>query len=445
MDGPGWQSPWKNHSSPVITVVMDEVTASPRTGSQLESQLGSGCPYDWFHTLRSSAPAVQLQAGMYAVTRYEDVKAVLLDSATFSARLGDNNSFALFGPSPVQEQIDAIMHDYPEESVLMRTDPPAHTRVRNLVNRALTPGEVRKLEPNIQGIVNELTAPWIDRGKVEFVSEFAALLPNAVTTSFLGAPPAMRQRFLFWAGEVMSRFAAPQGPDRQLEVAHNIASMGRYFLDEIRRRRNNPTADLISLLANAEIDGDRLEDVAIVNVIETFLIGGHETTSFLLGNALHHLARQPELADLLRAEPARIPGFIEDVLRLESPAQSVQRSATRDVDIGGVRIPAGSILFVFLASANRDESQFADPDELELSRVGSTAGRHVAFGYGPHSCLGLHLARTEAHIALRTLLPRMSDIRLDPGDSVSCVENWVLRGPSRLKLQFSPAVLTHTD
>jgi cytochrome P450 len=237
----------------------------------------------------------------------------------------------------------------------------------------------------------------------------------------------------------MSRFTAPQSPERQLEVAHNIAAMGRYFLAEIAARRRQPTSDLISLLAHAQIDGDRLEDVAIVNVIETFLIGGRETTTYLLGNSLYHLAQQPDIAALLRAEPERVRDFIEEMLRLEAPAQSVLRSPTRDVHIGGVTIPAGATLFVFLASANRDESQFDSPDTVKLDRFASRECRHVAFGYGSHACLGMHLARAEVRIALQTLLPRMHEIRLALLDPLSRVESWLLRGPSRLELRFLPS------
>src|SRR5208282_82425 len=197
----------------------------------------SRCPYAWFRELRRSAPAAELQPGVFAITRDADVKAVLLDSKTFSARVGGNNPFALFGPSPVQKEIDDIMRVYPEEPVLMRTDPPAHTRVRNLVSRALSAAEVNKIEPQIQGIVETLMAPWIGSGTVEFVSAFAAQLPNAVTTAFIGAPAQMREQLRFWAAEVMSRFLGPQPAERQLEVAHHISAMGRYFLAEIAARR----------------------------------------------------------------------------------------------------------------------------------------------------------------------------------------------------------------
>lgn len=399
----------------------------------------SGCPYAGFRAMREQAAVTQVQPGVYAVTRYDDVKAVLSDSATFAARLGENNAFAMYGPSPVQSEIDAIMREYPEEPVLMRTDPPLHTRVRALVNCALTPAEVQKIEPQIHAIVKELAAPWLERGAVDFTGEFARLLPNAVTTSFLGSPPEMRERFRFWAGEVMSRIDGPQTPERQLEVAQHIVDMARYFYEQIAERRRNPTGDLVSLLAHAEIDGDRLDNPSIVNVIETFLIGGHETTMFWLGNSLHYLARNPDMAERLRSDPALIPVFIEEMLRLESPGQSVQRSPTRDVEIGGVMVPKGALLLVYLASANRDENFFPEPDTFKLDRTGPTAARHVAFGYGVHSCLGLRLARAEVQIALAFLLPRMHAIKLAGSDPISYLSNFALRGPTRLMLSFTPA------
>src|SRR5690606_30303893 len=141
-------------------------------------EVGSNCPYAGYRLMREQSAVTEVQPGVYAVTRYDDVKAVLSDPQTFSARIGDNKSFAFFGPSPVQDRIDAIMRDYPEEPVLMRTEPPLHTRVRALVNCALTPAEVRKIEPQIQTIVEELAAPWLQRGEVEFSGEFASLLPN---------------------------------------------------------------------------------------------------------------------------------------------------------------------------------------------------------------------------------------------------------------------------
>ena len=397
----------------------------------------SSCPYARYKALRQQGAVVEIAPGTFAITRQDTAKAVLRDPATFSAVVG-GDGFEVHGPCPVKDQIAEIMADYPEKSVLMRTDPPAHTRVRALVSTVLTPAIVKTLEPGIKALVDALAAPWIERGEVEFVGEFAGRLPSAVTTRFLGAPPAMEATFKFWAGEVMSRFDGPQTPERQLEVARNIAAMGRYFLDQIAARRAQPRGDLICLLAHAEVDGDRLDDVAIVNVIETFLIGGHETTTFLLGNSLWHLANHGNLHRQLVANPALIPLFIEEMLRLEAPAQAALRTPTREVTLDGVTMPKGATLVVMLATANRDEQIYEAPEEVRLDRPAATGMRHRAFGYGNHACIGLHLARAEARIALETLLPRMEDIAPGSENPIARLENFMLRGPTRLELGFRP-------
>lgn len=398
----------------------------------------STCPYARYKALREQSAVVEIKPGTFAITRQETAKAVLLDWRTWSAELG-GDMFETYGPSSVKEQIAAIMADYDEKPVLMRTDPPAHTRVRNLVSTTLTPAIVRTLEPQITRIIEALAAPWIGRGRVEFIGEFASRVPGAVTTSFLGAPPEMEKTFKFWAAEVMSRFDGPQSPERQLEVAANIAAMGRYFLQQIAVRRQQPSSDLVSLLAHAEIDGDRLEDVAIVNVIETFLIGGHETTTFLLGNCLWQLANDAELHSQLVKSPQLIPLFIEEMLRFEAPTQAAMRTPTRDVEIDGITIPKGSTVLVLLASANRDEAVYDRVDTVRLDRPAMSGIRHMAFGYGNHACIGLHLARAEVRIALETLLPKMAAIAPGSDDPIARLDNFLLRGPTRLDLRFEPA------
>lgn len=394
------------------------------------------CPHARYAHLRAHAPVSEVAPGVWAVTRHADVQRVLRDPAIFSAQVTDSNEFEFFGPSPVMTEIRQIMADYPETPALIRVDPPAHKYVRDVVARVLTPGEVAKFEPGILGIVNDLIAPWIDSGWVEFVGAFSGLLPGIVTTDFLCGDPAMRADFRFWAGEIMSRVGGPQTPERQLEVAHNVAAMGRYFLDRIAERRVAPTDDFISLVANAKAaDGMPLPDVAIVNVLETFMVGGNETTTFLLGNAMIRLSEDAALAQRLRDEPVLIPAFVEEMLRLEAPAQSVMRRTTCEVEFDGVIIPAGASILASLVSAGRDASVFVDPDQLHLDR--SVTPRHVSFGYGNHACLGLQLARAEARIALEVLLPRMKNIALAPGDAVHWLENDFLRGPVKLDLVFT--------
>lgn len=340
----------------------------------------------------------------------------------------------MFGPSPVRDEIAAIMADYPEESALIRVDPPAHRPVRSLVASVRTPSKVAAFEPTIRAIVDEMAEKWIGRGDVEFVGEFAAALPGAVTTDFLCGEPEMRESFAFWAGEIMSRVARPQPLERQLEVARNIAEMGRHFLDRIAERRKERRNDLISLIANAATR-EPVADVALVNVLETFMVGGNETTSFLLGQAMLRLAGDPALAEQLRQDPGRIPDFVEEMLRLESPAQSMMRRTTRTVEIGSATIPAGANVLVALVSANRDETAFAGAHELDLDRPSNP--RHVAFGDGNHVCLGPMLARAETRIALEAILPRMRDIRVEEAE-VRWLENDFLRGPMRIPLRFTP-------
>jgi cytochrome P450 len=397
------------------------------------------CPYSRYRNLSEAAAVVETKPGVYALTRYEDCKAVLLDWRTYSAVVGDNNVFATYGPSPVQNEIDEIMRVYPEEMVLMRSDPPVHTRVRNLVSRVLMPKEVEKIIPQIRARVEELAGAWIGKGDVEFVGAFASPLPNAITTQFLGSPPEMRPTMKLWANEAMSRLAGPQSPERQLEVARHLADMARYFLAEIAERRRHPNGDLVSMLAHAEIDGDRLQDTAIINVISNFVAGGHETQTYLLGNSLWRLANDPSLANTLRDKRELIPVFIEEMLRIEPPSPSVVRTPTRDVEIGGVKVPAGSVILLTVAAANRDEAAFETPHEVHLDRSGEVhRNGHLAFGYGSHSCLGLHLARAEVRSALEFLLPRMTDIVPGSDDPIEWVDNFMLCGPKRLHLRFTP-------
>lgn len=396
------------------------------------------CPFPAYQDLRERCPVLEMSPGMFLVSRYEDVLAVLKDTKTFSSMSG-GSGFTTFGPSPVQDEIDAIIGDYPEIPTLLNNDPPDQTRLRSLVNRVFTPREVKALEPSISAIVDELARPWAGRGRVEFVAEFSQPLPSAVIAAALGAEPAMSGRLQFWSDEIMSRVSVQQAPQRQLEVARNIAAMNDYFLTMIRERREAPRDDLMSLLVNARLDdGTALRDVEIINIAVTFLVGGHETTTSLLGSIFYRFATEPELADRIRSNPAEIPALVEEILRLESPAQTLPRWTTRDTEIAGVGIPAGSTVFVMFGSANRDDTVFPRAAELDLRHATNTAGRHLAFSHGAHFCLGAQLARTEVRLALEALLPRMADIALDPDGRVERTTSMVLRGFQRLDLTFRP-------
>ncbi|WP_224112433.1 cytochrome P450 [Mycobacterium avium] len=394
------------------------------------------CPFPAYKSLRDNAPVVELAAGIFFVTCFDDVVHILKDTDTFSSR-APLNPFSWFGPAENQDELDDILSDCPEIPTLLDNDPPEQTRVRGLVNKVFTAAKVKALEPQIAAVVDDLSAGWIGRGHVEFAGDFARLLPATVTAHALGADPSMRDKLLFWADEIMSRTAGPQSRQRQAEVARHIAEMSDYFLGLIRQRRADPRDDLISLLAKAELDGHRLTDVQIVNVAKTFLVGGNETTMFMLTSAWHRLATEPSVEKSLRDSPDLIAPFIEEILRLEAPAQGIPRFPTRDTEIRGTSIPKGSTVFLMYGSANHDESVFPEPEELVLDRRSRTGTKpHLAFGLGAHFCLGAQLARAEGRIALERLLPQMANIALSVDNPPQRNPNPMLRGFLRLDLTF---------
>ncbi len=397
-------------------------------------------PFTSFDELRGSAPVFEVSPGMFLVTRYDDVKWVLRDYEAFSAHVGENNAFALFGPSSVQAEIDEIFRDCPEAPpVLMRRDPPYQQTVRNAVSRLFTPRQVNRMVPRITEIIDELLAPWIHTGRVELVSEFAAPLPSAVTAEALGASPEHWDMLKRGADASVSRIAGPQEPETQLQVARDVAAVQRYFLELIEERRERPGDDLISHWVTAELeDGRSLEDAEIINLGQTFLVGGNETTNYLISSSFHRLVDDGALAQTLRDRPDRIPIFVEEMLRLESPAQGQPRGVTRDVEISGVLVPAGSTVIAMYSAANRDGDAFPHPNALDLDRKPERGCPHMAFGFANHFCLGATLARTEARLVLETLLPRMHDLALAPDDSPVRTSNFMLRGFGRLPLRFTP-------
>lgn len=395
------------------------------------------CPFDAYRALRESAPIVEMAPGIFLVVRHEDAVRILKEPDTFSSK-SPRNPFAWFGPSPIQNELDSILAACPEEPTLLDNDPPEQSKIRSLVTKVFTPRQVALLEPQIRQLVADTASGWLPRGTVEFASEFAQLLPAAVTANALGADTDMRDQLRFWADEIMTRTAGPQEPGRQRDVARHIAEMNTYFLDLIGARRREPRDDLISLLAGASLpDGSRLTDIQIANIAKTFLVGGNETTTFLLTSIFHRLAVNEPLADELRAQPNRIPELVEEMLRLESPAQGMPRWPTRDVQIAGVTIPKASTVFVMFGSANRDGEAFNDADEICMRATGGRRG-HLAFGFGPHFCLGAHLARAETRITLEILLPRMRRLALGAADHVVRSANPMLRGFTHLELQYQP-------
>ncbi len=399
------------------------------------------CPYDYYRRVREEAPVHRTPLGFFVVSRYDDVLSVVRDTERFSSDM--RNSFVSGPPS---EELKAVQAEgYPPVNTLLTNDPPSHTQFRALVNKAFTPKRVAQLEGEIRQIANDLVDAFVGDGRVELVSRFAVGLPLTVIADALGVDRADSDRFKRWSDDSVAPLSGLLTPEQQVECARSRVEMQHYMAERIRERQDAPRDDLLSDLVQARFDqGDRagqpLALPELLNVIEQLLVAGNETTTKLIAAAMLMLVEQPELMEAVRADHALIPNLVEEALRLESPVQMLPRVAKVDVQVGGVDIPAGSILMMLYGCANRDEARFPDADVLRVDRA--NARTNLAFGQGPHFCPGAALARSEARIAFETLLGRATDWALDSSvdEPTSRELSMTLRGLSALHLTFRPVV-----
>jgi len=335
------------------------------------------------------------KTGIWNVYRYQDVATVLADYRTFSSDFS-----AVF---PDQASLT--------EGNIVAMDPPRHHQLRSLVSQAFTPRAIADLEPRIEELTEELLDETRGRTRIELVADLAYPLPVIVIAELLGVPAADRPSFKTWADDLLAQNNVDPSDKAAIEeAAAKLRKFHDYLRDHVRQRRAQPRQDLLSDLVAAEIDGQRLSDQEIVGFATILLIAGHITTTILLGNTIRCLDEHPRAQDALRADPASIPGAIEEVLRYTSPIAQTTRVTTREVEIAGRMIPPRQILYLWLLSANHDERQFGRPDDFVIDRQPNP---HVGFGKGIHFCLGAPLARLESRIALGVLLRRFSRLRVD--------------------------------
>ncbi len=356
-----------------------------------------------------------------SVFRYDDIQAILRDPSTWSN---------VFPPPPGFTRPDHL-----PPSMLM-LDPPEHTRLRGLVQQAFTPRRVRELEPRIEAIAEQLASDLVTRGTADFVATFAYPLPVVVIAEMIGVPAEDRELFRHWSDALVENLGGgllgPPSPEALAKELAAVEAMRAYFVERVEERRRKPREDLLSALVAAELEGSRLTFDEMLQMLVLLLVAGNETTRNLIANAVYTLIEHPESERQLRAHPEHVPGAVEEVLRFASPVQCDVRYLVRDTEVAGHRVEAGTIALLWLGSANRDESVFPDPDVFDIARADN---RHLAFGFGPHFCLGANLARLEAQVALRVLLRRVRQWQLATSDPLPLHPSLIFRAMTELPLE----------
>jgi cytochrome P450 len=395
-------------------------------------------PFAYYHRRLAEGPAWHEEdVDLYVIGGHEEVRAALLDVATFS-----NRPTRKGGPT---DEAAAAYHrilatrGWPRAVTLQRTDPPVHSRFRKLLNRVFSPAKVAELTPRIEGIARSLVDGFAPQGHCEFVSQFALPMPGILIAEQMGLDQSQYPTFRRWADAMLSLAQRKMTVDEALAEAEVELEAQHFLAEEFERRRREPTDDLISLLVHAHgEDEEPLTMHELQDLMHQLITGGFETTTAALATGVWLLIRFPEQQELLRDQPALMKNFIEEVLRFDSPVQGLWRQATTDTEVGGVAIPQGCPVMVRYGAANRDPATFDAPDRFDIARP--EARNHVAFGFGPHYCLGAALARQEMLSSFTILLDRLQDLALaEPLPELAHEPSFFLRPMKCLPLRFTAA------
>jgi len=364
----------------------------------------------------------------WLLTTYDDVKAAQKDSRFSAERVKPFTMHMAATKRPELERMGTLLNHW-----LLFRDPPAHTPLRRLLIDAFTPRAINALRPRIGEIVEELLDPLSDRNQFDMISDFAFPMPATVIAHILGVPSSDVPKFRTWSNDLATVIGnSRQVPDRFERGARALFTLTDYFRTTVSHRRNARTKGVLvdDLIAAQESGGPMSEEELVASCI-LILFAGHETTMNLIGNATLLLVKNPDQWALLRNDPNLISSMVEEVLRYECAAFVIVRVANEDIEIGGKRISKGDRVFLMLGAANRDPIHFDDPERFDILRK---PNRHLSFGFGIHFCIGAQLARVEAEVAFKHLLPLMKDFE-PVSDDFDWDDNFVLRGVKSLLLQ----------
>jgi len=389
-------------------------------------------PFPFYQWARAEAPVFfSDELKHFVVARHADIKAVFEDWRTFSS---ENAQAPL---RPICEEGKRIMKEggFTAYSGLSARVPPDHTRIRKLVQGCFGPRRFKSIEPAIKAIVNRAIDGFAERGHADVFREFAYDVPALVLFKLVGVPDADVPNVKSWA---VSRALLTWGSltdEEQLPHARNMVDYWNYCRELVRKRHNDPTDDLPGDLVRLQLEGAEITDEEIAGVLYSILFAGHETTTTLMANGIRELLLRRENWDAIVADPALIPGAVDEVLRYSPSIVAWRRRALKDAEIGGVAVPKDSSILLLLGSANRDETVFAEPARFNVRR--SDARSHLGFGYGIHACVGQQLARIEFAIALGELTRRLPGLRLKPDQSFAFSRNSSFRVPTALHVEWA--------
>jgi cytochrome P450 len=374
-------------------------------------------PYRWYDQMRRVAPVHHDErSNIWMLFDYESAKRAMDDHATFGSRVVPSTGAA------------------PEWLVFL--DPPRHSRLRGLVSRAFAPRSIAALEPSIRAMSADLLAALGDRTEFDLVQEYATPLPVMVIAELMGIPVHDRVRFERWSHAIVNlSYSITGGEAAQRAISEYRAirvEMSEYVARLVAERRAHPADDLLSRIAHAEVDGERLGDDDILGFFQLLLSAATETTTNLIANAMLCFLDHPEQLARLRADRSLLPSAIEEIVRFRSPGQIMFRQTLCDATVHDRTIPHDSFVLVMVGSANRDPRRFSDPDRFDIGR---DPNPHIAFGHGIHACLGAALARLEARVALGDLLDRFHAVELASTEPWEPREALHVHGPARLALR----------
>ena len=387
-------------------------------------------PYPIYERLRAESP-VYWNGPYWVVSRYDDIVNLLNDPRMSSART--EATFAVLPPE-VQEELTPLRQILGSRMLL--SDPPRHTRLRTLMTKAFSARVTEAKRDHIAAICNTLIDQVQAAGAMDVMHAVAAPLPGWVIADMLGVPNDDQEQFTRWSRDQVRVYDRSGTADDRIAIMRrgqaSMLEMKTYLEAVIAARRAEPREDLITMMIQAEEQGDRLTTDEMVAMCVALLVGGNNSTAHLIGNAILTLIRHPDALAQLRANPELIRPAIEEVMRFDSPVQATSRVAHETLAVGGQTIERGQNVYLLLGSANRDPAQFPDPTRFDITRQ---PNRHLTFAHGPHFCLGAAVARAEAQVAVQTIIERCADLTLAT-DRIEWLPGFAFRGPSSLPATF---------